>query len=310
MKIKLLGTLAIVLGVFVFSAVAAASDADVLQPASTITYNESLDVNGTIYANSAYIGEPGIGGVTFFNGTIVNNSDDPVTFGDDVRIDGEIWRSEKGGDNPLKISDHIIPTLTNINNFGDSLHRWNEVWTKDVQVSGKLLMENPSKGVTLTIDNKGNINAGLADILWVPGAKIIGDELEIGKNTGGGGLTVSNEGKLSLDGDIVQHWARYGAVKAMAMVDGKGTPSIIRSAGPNDITITRSGLAGSYQVNFGFNVSGKFISVVVDGTTMSDSDTLATYSFNNASNTNSVQVYTHDTGAGNLQDRNFIILVY
>lgn len=114
MKTKLLGALMTVFGIFLFMGVAVASDADVLQPASTITYNENLDVNGTIYANSAYIGEPGIGGVTFFNGTIVNNSAAPVTFGDDVRIDGEIYRSEKGG-KPLKISDNVIPTLNNTN---------------------------------------------------------------------------------------------------------------------------------------------------------------------------------------------------
>jgi hypothetical protein len=66
-----------------------------LQPAATITYNEDLTVNGTGRFNSVYIGKQDVGGVTFFNGTIVNSTttggvDNPVTFGDNVRIDGEI----------------------------------------------------------------------------------------------------------------------------------------------------------------------------------------------------------------------------
>ena len=100
---KLLGTIAIVFGVFAFAAFASASTADVLQPASDVVYDENLIVNATGIFDSVRIGKQDVGGVTFFNGTIVNETTDassngnPVTFGDDVRIDGEIWRGEKGG---------------------------------------------------------------------------------------------------------------------------------------------------------------------------------------------------------------------
>ncbi|MBU1119485.1 hypothetical protein KKH43_06410, partial [Patescibacteria group bacterium] len=70
--------------------------------------------------DSVYIGKQGTGGVTFFNGTIVNSTtndgvDNPVTFGDNVRIDGEIWRGEQSGpfagadakDMPVKVNDDL-----------------------------------------------------------------------------------------------------------------------------------------------------------------------------------------------------------
>ncbi len=68
------------------------------------------------FPNGVKIGQQGTGGVTFFNGTIVNETttdegaDIPVTFGDNVRIDGELWRGENSGpgDNmPVKINDDL-----------------------------------------------------------------------------------------------------------------------------------------------------------------------------------------------------------
>ncbi|MBU1119438.1 hypothetical protein KKH43_06165 [Patescibacteria group bacterium] len=88
--------------------------------AGTITYNDELVVNNTGRFDSVYIGKQGTGGVTFFNGTIVNSTtndgvDNPVTFGDNVRIDGEIWRGEQSGpfagadakDMPVKVNDDL-----------------------------------------------------------------------------------------------------------------------------------------------------------------------------------------------------------
>jgi len=60
------------------------------------------------------IGQQGSGGVTFFNGTIVNQTtndgvDNPVTFGDNVRIDGAIQRGHnRTGDTwNVKIADGV-----------------------------------------------------------------------------------------------------------------------------------------------------------------------------------------------------------
>ncbi|GAG87515.1 unnamed protein product [marine sediment metagenome] len=67
MKTKITTILTILFGLFLLTGAVSASDADILQPASTITYNEDLTVNGTGRFDSIYIGETGVGGVTFFN---------------------------------------------------------------------------------------------------------------------------------------------------------------------------------------------------------------------------------------------------
>lgn len=135
---KMLGVPLVVLGVLALAGVAclpvneaSASTAETLQPASVITYNDELVVNNTARFDSVYIGKQDEGGVTFFNGTIINNTttsdaagsadvENPVTFGDDVRIDGKIWRTEEGGDNPLKIADTIMPAVNNTYDLGTS----------------------------------------------------------------------------------------------------------------------------------------------------------------------------------------------
>lgn len=85
--------------------------------AATYQIDESVEVDGSGTFKSIRIGQEGVGGVTFFNGTIVNETTtsgvgNPVTFGDDVRIDGEIWRGEVKGAGaaevmPVKINDDL-----------------------------------------------------------------------------------------------------------------------------------------------------------------------------------------------------------
>lgn len=69
------------------------------------------------------IGAQDVGGVTFFNGTVVNETtdsegnDNPVVFGDNVRIDGRVWRGATSGtgDNmPFIVNDNmeVVGTLT------------------------------------------------------------------------------------------------------------------------------------------------------------------------------------------------------
>lgn len=64
--------------------------------------------------DSLTVGKQGTGGVTFFNGTIINattenGADNPVTFGDNVRIDGRIFRGNTqgtGDSQPFIIDDN------------------------------------------------------------------------------------------------------------------------------------------------------------------------------------------------------------
>lgn len=76
---------------------------------------DDFEFDGTGRFNSVVIGKQGSGGVTFFNGTIVNGTttngnNNPVTFGDNVRIDGRVYRGANAGgglgdSNPFVIND-------------------------------------------------------------------------------------------------------------------------------------------------------------------------------------------------------------
>ncbi len=141
----------LLLGMFFCWESVIASETNLLQPASDIIYNENLIVNGYGKFASVRIGEEGIGGVTYFNGTIINIGEAvPVTFGDDVRIDGEIWRGVSKGTSdgmPLKISDTAIPTTTNVNDLGSATNRWKKIYAKDGDFGGNLYIAD-----TLTVN--------------------------------------------------------------------------------------------------------------------------------------------------------------
>lgn len=197
MSLALVGTLAL-------AGVASASTAETLQPArpaggpaSTITYSEEVIVNNTFKADSAYIGstEAGVGGVTFFNGTIVNNSVDedgastiPVTFGDDVRIDGEIYRTEKGGDNPLKVTDTIMPTSNNTYSLGTSGNRF-----KDSYLSGSLTAASVTTSGAVTtgsIVTTGTVDG--VDVSAIPSTYVSQSSPSWDSRTGYASISASN----------------------------------------------------------------------------------------------------------------------
>jgi hypothetical protein len=75
-----------------------------------------FDLDGTFKVDSLRVGQQSIGGVTFFNGTIVNSTtdstgaDNPVTFGDNVRIDGRVYRGAIAGTSdtmPFIVNDNM-----------------------------------------------------------------------------------------------------------------------------------------------------------------------------------------------------------
>ena len=75
-----------------------------------------FDLDGNFKVQSITVGAQGTGGVTFFNGTIINQTttdegaDIPVTFGDNVRIDGTLFRGATegpGDDMPVKLNDDL-----------------------------------------------------------------------------------------------------------------------------------------------------------------------------------------------------------
>jgi hypothetical protein len=97
---------------------------------------DTFDLDGTMVLDSLKVGAQGVGGVTFFNGTIVNNtttsgSDNPVTFGDNVRIDGRVYRGSKAG------TSDSMPFIVNDN----------------LQVAGSLTIDSLASDNVITSDN-------------------------------------------------------------------------------------------------------------------------------------------------------------
>ena len=76
---------------------------------------DTFDLDGTLKVDSIKVGQQDVGGVTFFNGTIINNTtssgaDNPVTFGDNVRIDGRVYRGATAGTGdtmPFIVNDNM-----------------------------------------------------------------------------------------------------------------------------------------------------------------------------------------------------------
>lgn len=77
---------------------------------------DAFDLDGTLMVDSLKVGAQGTGGVTFFNGTIINNTigtggtDNPVAFGDNVRIDGRVYRGATAGTTdtlPFIVNDNM-----------------------------------------------------------------------------------------------------------------------------------------------------------------------------------------------------------
>jgi len=163
-KLYLLPVLSLLMffSVLAISDNASASDAEVLQPAQ-VTYNEPL------YVPSVHIGGTGgEGGVTYFNGSIVNASegDVPVTFADDVRVDGMMWRGPSKGtsDNmPLKIADTLMPALTNINDIGTETYRWRNAYLSgNLEVGGNIQVDG-------NINQEINMNGAVKALVYADG---------------------------------------------------------------------------------------------------------------------------------------------
>ncbi len=155
---------------FTFSLAQAATDAEELQPAapgeatkigdlghyfdeysSYLQLDTALHSSETMHLPDVHIGGQGVGGVTFFNGTIVNETtdpetgaDQPVTFGDKVRIDDYIYRNDPGAVDkmPVLIGDGLSPALDAANSLGEAERRWQYLYVSDNIYGDDLINEN------------------------------------------------------------------------------------------------------------------------------------------------------------------------
>lgn len=122
MKTKILGSLVVALAMLLAAGTASAAGADFLQPASIVTFDEAVDVNSSLkttlpsyFLAGMHVGQQVVGGVSFLQGTIINTTtkdgggSNPVTIGDDLRVDGWLQRGTGGlNDNmPVKVNDNM-----------------------------------------------------------------------------------------------------------------------------------------------------------------------------------------------------------
>lgn len=258
---NLFRVLLLLAGSFVFVGSIAASEAESTQPnsdngeprylvnsAGEYTINEDLTVNGTGNFDSIKIGKQDEGGVTFFNGSIVNatttnGADNPITFADNVRMDGILFRTEEGGDNPLKIGDTLRPNSNNRYDLGQSDSKWRNAYfsgninTNSLVVTDELHIpadsiypaglntsNNPSSGQLLSYNSNGNftwINSSLGDI----------SKVTAGSGLSGGGSS----------GDVTLSVSSAGITSSMLANDS------VTSAKIDNGTITGNDLTSSYQ---------------------------------------------------------------
>jgi hypothetical protein len=84
---------------------------------STQVASATQVINDALQVKSLKVGQQGVGGVTYFNGTIINETTDattgadmPLTVGDGLRVDGVISRgasAESGDETPVKFEDDV-----------------------------------------------------------------------------------------------------------------------------------------------------------------------------------------------------------
>ncbi|MFH2105055.1 MAG: hypothetical protein ABII72_02345 [Parcubacteria group bacterium] len=292
--IKILGAFVVTCGLLAVAGVAclpvgraAAFSTETLQPASTIAYSEPVTISETLtvakpgyFRQGVHIGstEADVGGVTYFNGTIVNAALDssgdstiPVTFGDDVRIDGEIYRTETGGDSPLKLADTMMPAVNNTYNLGTSSSEWKDGYfagTVNVGAlggSGIVSSANITDGavatadiasgaITQTAESSGNVTATQSTIKTGTSYDVA-DTVTI--TTGASTLFCMYSNLVSTD-------AVSQTVNMALYVDGQAVPHTYRrettDAGEGQSSLAASALvtvtAGSHTIEVRWNTSG------------------------------------------------------
>ncbi|GEM_PF-3411669 len=206
-------------------------------------FNGNTTFNGTNnHFATLRVGTQGAGGVTFFDGSIANDStsesgdDNPITFGDNVRVDGAIFRIEAGGDNPVKLTDSMIPTSTNAHSLGTDGYRW-----RDGYFTGTLYVGDINGDGVISTSN-------LADAA-VTGAKIADNSI------GGNHLSAGSVGTADIADDAVTtDKINNGAIETENLADDAvDTDNLVDDAVDNDKVaddaIGRAQISGNGDAN-------------------------------------------------------------
>ncbi|MBU0706758.1 hypothetical protein KKG41_00085 [Patescibacteria group bacterium] len=160
---------------------------------------DQFDVDGTMIFDSIKVGAQGVGGVTFFNGTIVNNTtndsvDNPVTFGDNVRIDGRIYRGATAG------TSDTMPFIVNDN----------------MEIAGTLSVGNIT---TTGLTGSGIISSDNLASNAVTSAKIT-DGTIVTADIAAGSVTQAEESSETTDQTTTLSGSNYNTAETITMTTG------------------------------------------------------------------------------------------
>jgi stage V sporulation protein SpoVS len=179
------------------------------------TAGEYFNIDGTLTVGSVKIGAQGTGGVTFFNGTIVNETttsgaDNPVTFGDNVRIDGRIYRGATAGTAdslPVVVNDNmeVLGNLTVAGLSGSGV-----VGTSNI-AAGAVTQAVEDFSITTQTTTKSGSDYVVADTITMT----TGDSKLFCMFSGYGTTDAADQDiniGMSLDGEVVVRTARRGTM--------------------------------------------------------------------------------------------------
>lgn len=308
---ELLIIIAAAFGIFLVAGLASASNAETLQPSE----DGLQPAEQTTNFESIRVGVAGQGGVTFFNGSVLNE-EGPYVIADDLRVDGAIWRgpSKGTGDNqPLKIADTLMPALDNVNDIGMGDNQWRNIYYRDTLQGGSAHVEE------LTADT-GRIANEL----------LVSDYISVGGGYGNTGATIDTDGNIVTDGHLVaagaqlsggidvgeigvdgalnQPFSEHGAVKATIYYTPVAPTVCGRSwRSEGTVNCTRTG-TGAVNIDFSSDVNYNYWQV----TTAGEDDPRINSTQIHPSDNSIIQVYSYDgwTNPGDRVDTPFILTLY
>jgi hypothetical protein len=180
---KLILSLGIVFGVFLIAGSVSANEnviaGEAIQPANASGATTGFD--------SIRVGTAGEGGVTFFNGSIVNE-EGPVVIADDLRVDGKIT----GYGGPVKFGNTIKPTANDAYDVGNNSYKFKNGYFSRTVYAGNVI-PNANNTYDIGTDSYkwrngyfGNIN--------------VSEEISVNKIIGVGDNDIIIDGNVEMDG--------------------------------------------------------------------------------------------------------------